>query len=92
MNDSKYRRLAACANAHLQGLTDRRESGPDSTDEDCPSIFSGEWAGESIPEMFGIPVGQDWDVFALSRYGVMMDTLLDEIEAAYAEGWLLGGR
>lgn len=39
--------------------------------------FSGEFAGESIPELFGIPVGGEWPD---------ADTL-DELERAYYEGW-----
>lgn len=26
----------------------------------CPDPLSGEWAGESIPELFDIPIGGEW--------------------------------
>jgi hypothetical protein len=46
----------------------------------CPSPLSGEWAGESIPELFGIPVGGEWPT----------DEEQDEYENAYRAAYVAG--
>lgn len=41
--------------------------------------LSGEWAGESIPELFGLAVGEDYD-----------DSVADDYEQQYADGFQAG--
>jgi hypothetical protein len=45
--------------------------------DQCPAPLSGEWAGESIPELFDLAPGEEWpDEDALADY-----------ESGFADGW-----
>lgn len=46
---------------------------------EMPSPLSGEWAGESISELFGLDIGETYD-----------DTLLDDYEDQYSDGFATG--
>jgi hypothetical protein len=46
----------------------------------CPSPLSGEWTGESIPELFGLAIGAEPPT----------EEELDEYEDAYIDGWHAG--
>jgi hypothetical protein len=47
--------------------------------EEIPSPLSGEWAGESIPELFGLSVGEQYE-----------ETVADDYEQQYSDGFLAG--
>jgi len=44
-----------------------------------PSPLSGEWAGESIPELFGLDIGEQYD-----------ETVAEDYEQQYSDGFLAG--
>lgn len=46
---------------------------------EIPSPLSGEWAGESIPELFGLDIGEQYDASIVSDY-----------ESQYTDGFLAG--
>ena len=45
----------------------------------CPNPLSGEWAGESIPEIFGLKIGEDYP----------SDEDLTEFEDGFSQGFWL---
>lgn len=45
----------------------------------CPNPLSGEWAGESIPEIFGLKIGEDYP----------SDEELAEFEEGFSQGFWL---
>jgi hypothetical protein len=47
--------------------------------EEIPSPLSGEWAGESIPELFGLAIGEEYE-----------ETVVDDYEQQYSDGFLAG--
>lgn len=68
------------------------EGDPVTTDL-CPAPLSGEWAGESIPELLGLPTGADWpdddalaayeDGFALAFWSHLIRVSREHVLAAY---------
>jgi hypothetical protein len=48
----------------------------------CPAPLSGEWAGQSIPELFGLAIGAEWPT----------DEELNNYEDHYYDGWWAGIR
>ena len=46
---------------------------------EIPEALSGEWAGESIPELFGLDIGEQYDASIVSDY-----------ENQYADGFAAG--
>lgn len=62
--------------AYLRGFHDgsNAEKGAE-----IPSPLSGEWAGESIPELFGLAIGEDYE-----------ESVADDYEQQYTDGFVAG--
>ena len=46
---------------------------------EIPEALSGEWAGESIPELFGLDIGEQYD-----------DSVAEDYEQQYSDGFQAG--
>ena len=47
--------------------------------EEIPSPLSGEWAGESIPELFGLAIGEEYE-----------ESVADDYEQQFTDGFMAG--
>jgi hypothetical protein len=65
--------------AYARGYRDGAESVPTGFTIEPLSPLSGEWAGESIPELFGLDIGEQYD-----------DSVIEDYEQQYSDGFLAG--
>ena len=65
--------------AYLRGFHDGSDARDSGEPVEIPSPLSGEWAGESIPELFGLAVGEQYD-----------DSVADDYEQQYTDGFVAG--
>lgn len=65
--------------AYLRGFHDGSDAREWGEPVEIPSPLSGEWAGESIPELFGLAVGEEYD-----------ESVADDYEQQYSDGFEAG--
>lgn len=65
--------------AYSRGFHDGSEARDSGETVQIPSPLSGEWAGESIPELFGLAIGEQYD-----------DSIADDYEQQYSDGFMAG--